>query len=73
MPTREEQKKLLDNLAKILSGLQVPVSLGSGLLGADLTVAWSEAHDATAGFGWHDAAEYREGLRKMLEVPADDG
>lgn len=60
----------LDDLAELLAGLQVPLSLGHGLLGAA-----DEPYRrllGELGFGWRDAEEFRAGLVELLgiELPA---
>ena len=59
--TREE---LLEALAKILAGLQVPLSLGPGLLGAA-----DEPYRkvlAETGFGWKNAEDFKTYLEGVL-------
>jgi hypothetical protein len=59
--TRDE---LIRNLAEVLAGLQVPMSLGLPL--GTAKAPWAAIHDET-GFGWHAAEDYESYLTTVLE------
>lgn len=59
-----DRDALIRDVAELLSGLAVPVSLELPL-GRALP-AWSSLHTRLIGFGWADAERYEEELRKVL-------
>ena len=59
--TKDEAIK---EIAVVLGGLQVPVSMGVPLGAAK--GAWSHLADELVGFGWHGAEDYEAGLRRVL-------
>lgn len=64
--TRDE---FVNDVAALIAGLQVPVSLGMPLGAA--TEPWRRLKNATVAVGWSDADEVAEGIRRILEeVPA---
>lgn len=71
--TREQ---LVDNVAKLVAGLQVPASISHQALGAAYD-PWCELlHEANGGFGWTTADQCREAFTKILggtdEFPAPE-
>jgi hypothetical protein len=62
--TKEE---FLDNVASLVAGLQVPVSMmPRHMLGAAYE-PWSRLQDAVnGGFGWTNAEQCREAFSKIL-------
>lgn len=70
-----ERDALIQDIAALIRGLCVPVSLEVPI-GAALA-PWSALHSRLIGVGWATAEQYEEALRKVLdgpEVPAgNDG
>lgn len=63
-----ERDQLIETLAAVLAGLQAPLSM-SGDLGVTVLGAADEPYRrilADRGFGWCDAAEFEDYLRKVL-------
>lgn len=55
------QEEFLDNVARLVAGLQVPVSMMPRHLFGAAYEPWSRLQDeATGGFGWSDAEKCRE-------------
>jgi hypothetical protein len=62
------QDEFLDNVAALVAGLQVPVSLmPHSRLGAAYGPWQALLDEATGGFGWTDADTCRAALAKLLE------
>jgi hypothetical protein len=57
--------KFIGNMAQLLAGLQVPVSMEIPLGAAG--PAWTELHRSLHGFGWATAADYETAIRTVLE------
>lgn len=66
----DARDRLIANLARLLAGLAVPVSMQMPLGAA--TAAWSELHGQLIRFGWASADDYETALRDVL-TPDDDG
>lgn len=64
-----EQQKLMENLAKVLAGLQAPMSINHAMIGAayePLVAIRDQLHLR----GWPDADEHKEALIKALFADA---
>jgi hypothetical protein len=60
---------LIQEIAALISGLAVPVSVNMPI-GAALA-PWSALHSRLIGFGWGTAEQYEAALREVLDaVPA---
>lgn len=65
MSTKTDTKEqLINNMAQLIAGLAVPVSMQMPL--GKATAAWSELHSQLVGFGWATADDYAEAIRKVL-------
>ena len=60
--TRDE---LIQDLAQVLEGLQVPISLAMPL-GVAIE-PWRRLHDELIGFGWAGSEQYHTALREALK------
>lgn len=60
---------LIDTLARVLAGLQVPLSLDGRLLGTAAAPYREILNDSS--FGWRSDVEFADYLRRTL-TPADD-
>lgn len=60
--TRDE---FIKEVAQLLAGLQVPVSMEMPL-GAAIA-PWTQLHRGLHGFGWASADDYETHIRKVLE------
>ena len=56
--------ELIDSLAHLLAGLQVPVSIGMKI--GDAANHWRDLHNELIGFGWADKDRYAAALRERL-------
>lgn len=65
--TRDE---LIENIAKVMAGLQVPMSMHMPL-GAAIE-PWSDLHTALIGFGWATKEMWEESLREILDDDVTD-
>lgn len=63
------REELIAALGKMLAGLQVPLSLGGPRLGAAAEPYREILRDS--GFGWRDADEFADYLRRRLDAPAE--
>lgn len=61
--TREQ---LIKAVARLLAGLQVPVSMQMPLGAA--TEPWTELHRGLRGFGWATADDYEQEIRRVLDA-----
>lgn len=61
---------VLDRLALILAGLQVPLSIDPHILGSAAEPFRQLLHDS--GFGWRNEYDFREYLRSALEISRDE-
>jgi hypothetical protein len=57
--------EFITNVAQLLAGLQVPVSMEVPL--GTAAPAWTALHRSLYGFGWAEAADYEAAIRKILE------
>lgn len=65
MKTKLTRDEIIRAVAEVVSGLQVPVSLGMQLGAA--REPWGKLHEiANDGFGWHDADQAEIKLREAL-------
>ena len=60
----EDRDETIKDLANLIAGLAVPVSLEMplGVAGP----AWTDLHRRLVGFGWATSEQYEEALRKVL-------
>lgn len=59
-----EREDLIRNMAVLIAGLQVPVSMEMPLGAAG--PAWIELHRGLHGFGWAQASDYEAKIREVL-------
>lgn len=61
-----------ENVARLVAGLQVPVSIGGspdGILGPVAGPAWSKLlHEVNGGFGWTNVDACQEAFGEILGV-----
>jgi hypothetical protein len=62
----EDRAEVLADLAQLIAGLAVPVSLEMPLGAAG--PAWTKLHDRLIGFGWATPGEYEEALRRVFRA-----
>ncbi|MCW2899506.1 MAG: hypothetical protein JWO67_1771 [Streptosporangiaceae bacterium] len=60
----EEQDNVLQDVATLLAGLQVPVSLSMPL--GTARMAWTSLHARLKAFGWATPEEYHAALRQLF-------
>lgn len=60
----EEQDNVLRDVATLLAGLQVPVSLSMPL--GTARMAWTSLHARLKAFGWANPEEYHTALRRLF-------
>jgi hypothetical protein len=63
---REIRDTTIRDLAELIAGLAVPVSMQMPLGKAG--PAWSALHSRLVVFGWATADQYEEALRKVLDA-----
>jgi hypothetical protein len=61
-----DKDALVRNMAQLIAGLAVPVSLEMPLGAAG--PAWAELHNGLVGFGWHSADDYEAAIRGILDA-----
>lgn len=65
--SQPERDALIKDLAALIQGLCVPISLEVPI-GAALA-PWSAIHTRLIGVGWATAAQYEAALREVLDAP----
>ncbi len=63
-PAGASRAEVVRDLAEVLAGLQVPVSMGMPLGAA--REPWGRLDDRLVGFGWHDADDFEAALLEAL-------
>lgn len=65
-----KRDELIANLAALIAGLAVPISMPRGPVGeailGQVTTPWSDIHSQLIGFGWAMKQDYEERLREVL-------
>lgn len=64
------REQFLGEVAALVAGLQVPVSINSSLLG-EAYAPWSRLHNLGHRFGWRKPEDYVETFRKCVELGDD--
>lgn len=64
-PQKRNKDEFIRNIAQLLAGLQVPISMELPL--GTATVAWTELHRSLHGFGWATAEDYEREIREVLK------
>jgi hypothetical protein len=67
----EDREALIRDIAALMRGLAVPISLELPL-GSALS-PWIDIHSRLIGFGWATTEQYEEALRKVLDGGAYQG
>jgi hypothetical protein len=62
----ERRQQVIENLAKVLAGLQVPYSIGRRILGT-AAEPWSELQRQLHMIGWNDSEQYKTALEEVLK------
>jgi hypothetical protein len=65
MAQKMTKDEFIRNVAQLLAGLQVPVSMEMPM--GTATVAWTELHRGLHGFGWATADDYEREISEVLE------